>query len=545
MSGRRRNLEHPAAYMFVGIPDLWDANICVIASRYLTAVCLRGATECTFFLQPHQVFTMATIMEKPQGISDDVQVSGEEPARKTTLEPAEVEAANHRIQVIARELNGSTSESFWASLSFILLVAITQPLYTTFSDAIGRKIPLYIAFTLFAVGSIVFGVAQTMPVVILGRALQGLGGGGLDVLNEVILADMTTLKERPLYVGLMAIPIAAGMITGPIMGASFTEDVNWRWIGWINLPIVGVSAGLAVLFIRLKPVERPLRTRVLQMDFTGMGLFTAGGTAFAVPLSLGGSVDSWSSWKILLPLLLGLVLLVVFAVHVGQASISNVSIPHLPLSISQGYCTNRLLARLVGFSLIAGVLLGYIRQARRQAQFAWVITTLGLGLFALWDGTTSIGETTGFQILAGGGIGMLFTVGPLIMQASVQSADDQGLAVGILVCLRLFGGLIGLAIGSTAFSSVFGQSVAALGALPQNVLVQQNPSEAVSFIPDLQGSDLAFQTRVEVQSAYLDAMRVIWYVLTGFSGLGFLASLCLQDLTMNNEEVGQQHFKDS
>src|SRR6266702_4717227 len=101
-------------------------------------------------------------------------------------------------QSIAEQLNGTALESFWANISYMLCVVITQPLYTTISDTFGRKPPLYFAFLLFAVGSLAFALAQNMTTVIAGRVLQGLGGGGLDLLGEIIVADITTLQERSL-----------------------------------------------------------------------------------------------------------------------------------------------------------------------------------------------------------------------------------------------------------------------------------------------------------------------------------------------------------
>jgi MFS family permease len=90
------------------------------------------------------------------------------------------------MQVITRELSGTSLDGFWANLTFLLAVVVTQPLYVSASDVIGRKPLLNAAFLLFALGSIVFATSRSMPVVIVGRAIQGLGGGGLDVLNEVL-----------------------------------------------------------------------------------------------------------------------------------------------------------------------------------------------------------------------------------------------------------------------------------------------------------------------------------------------------------------------
>lgn len=156
------------------------------------------------------------------------------------------------IPVIATQLQATTLEAFFASTAFTLAVAISQPIYLSISDAIGRKIPLYAAMVLFTVGSILFAIAQSIMVVFTGRLIQGLGGyastrhsrpakniltlnvdsGGLDILQEIIIVDMTSLKERPMYLALMALPIAVGSIMGPVIGALLCQFVTWRWLGW-------------------------------------------------------------------------------------------------------------------------------------------------------------------------------------------------------------------------------------------------------------------------------------------------------------------------
>lgn len=116
-----------------------------------------------------------------------------------------------------------TLTAFWANISFTVAVVVIQPIYTSFSHIFGRKIPLYAGFTVFGIGSIVFTVAHSMVVLIVGRILQGLGRGGLDILSEVIVADLTTLQERAVYIGLLSLLMAAGCIAGPILGIMFSE----------------------------------------------------------------------------------------------------------------------------------------------------------------------------------------------------------------------------------------------------------------------------------------------------------------------------------
>ncbi|KAF5863477.1 hypothetical protein ETB97_009978 [Aspergillus alliaceus] len=190
------------------------------------------------------------------------------------------------ILAITSKLSGTTLTAVWANISFILAVVAIQPIYTSVSDIVGRRLPFYAAFTLFAIGSIVFSVSQSMSIIFLGRVLQGLGGGGLDVLSEIIVADITTLQERPLYIGLLSLPMAAGSI----LGALFSEYVDWRWIGWINLPVIAVALTLAIFFMRLKPLGQSLRTKIVRMDWIGMLLFPTGSALFALPLSWAGTI---------------------------------------------------------------------------------------------------------------------------------------------------------------------------------------------------------------------------------------------------------------
>lgn len=125
------------------------------------------------------------------------------------------------IQTISSQLKGTTLQAFWANLAFTLTVVVTQPLYISASYTIGRKPLLYAAFLLLAAGSLVFALVNDMRILIAGRLIQGLGGGGLDVLNEVLMCDIITLQERPLCISILAIPMAgAERFLGPFWALS-------------------------------------------------------------------------------------------------------------------------------------------------------------------------------------------------------------------------------------------------------------------------------------------------------------------------------------
>ena len=458
----------------------------------------------------------------------------------------------------------------------MLTVTVVQPIYTSTSDVVGRKPPLYVAFFLFGLGSIIFAVAPSMPIVVLGRAVQGLGGGGIDVLNEVIVADITTLRERAFYIGLLSIPMALGTILGPVLGAVFSDFVTWRWIGWINLPLLGICLPLTIFFLRLKPMGDSLRGKLARIDWTGMGLFTTGAVLFTLPLSWAGAMYPWSSWRTIVPLVVGVAVLAVFVWYEGKPAepmfpyriFSNRTaastligsfihgmvlytlLSYLPLFFQSAFLEAPLqsaislipfCAVLMSFTGIAAMGVEWTRRYRWEIWVGWILLTVGVGLFGLWGTEHNMAMIAGFQVVAGIGLGTLFTVPPIPMQASAQP-EDQGLAVGILVAFRLFGALIGLAIAATAFSSQFAVSIAALGQLPEQVAILQNPNEALGFIPYLREVDLPAETMVGIQDAYAQALRVVFYILAAFGSVGFFASLFTRELAIESEEAGKQAF---
>ncbi|KAF9740733.1 hypothetical protein PMIN02_007835 [Paraphaeosphaeria minitans] len=476
------------------------------------------------------------------------------------------------------QLNGTTMEAFWVSISFMLAVVVVQPIYVTFSDVLGRRIPLFAGLVLFSTGAVVFALAQNMKTAIAGRVLQGLGGGGLDVLSEVIVTDMTNLKERPLWIGLLTVPMAIGSILGPIIGALFSEYASWRWLGWYNLPFVAVAAPCAYLFLKLKCVEDSLMTNMKKLDWTGMALFAAGTVLFALPLSWAPAIYPWSSWRTLVPFTLGIASLVGFAVwekyptqpcipyrimgnttaqvtlvggFIHGAVLYGVLL-YLPLYFQAVFRETPLQAAVsvlpicVTVVVVSGVAALAVEQTRRyrwSIWMGWILLAVGMGLISLWKRNTSLAASVSFQVITGIGLGSLFTVPTIAMQASAPTVDDQGLAAGTLVSFRLFGGLIGMACGATAFSSVFESAIHQLATLPRDVVVLGDPAKAISFIPHLRHVPVPESLLNRIIDAYAGSLRAIWWILTGFAIVGALLSLRMKEISLENEEVGRQNWE--
>ncbi|KAL8822330.1 MAG: hypothetical protein Q9191_006934 [Dirinaria sp. TL-2023a] len=456
-----------------------------------------------------------------------------------------------------------------------------QPLWASISNAFGRKPPLYVCIAFFAAGSIVFALARNMSTIIIGRVLQGFGGGGIDVLAEIILADMTTLQERSFYLGLMGIPISIGNILGPSVGALLSNYASWRWIGWVNLPFLGLATPLIVFFLRLRPVQldKSLAVNLNRLDWIGMFLAVVGITIFVLPFSWAGSLYQWDSWRTLFPMLLGVVMLVAFATYEKRPAT-----PIMPHRLFRSKTTNMTLAGAFIHGMILMSILQYLPLFYQAVEletaigsavsllppvitsvvfaaismmmvsvlggyvwiirFAWIMITLGAGLLALLDLKSSSSMRLALPIVWGAGVALLRLL-LLPMQASVQNVDDTGLAIGQLLTIRMFGALVGLTVASTTFNSVFTAGLSSIQ-LPTGPLAPlADAKNAVAFIPQLRQVELPSQVLDPILKIYLKCFRTIFYTMAGLGSLGLVTSLLTDDLNLSAKELGQQQFEKS
>lgn len=466
-------------------------------------------------------------------------------------------------------------QSFWAGISFLLTSVLFQPIHTILSDIVGRKPVLYVCILFFGLGAIVFGAAKNMTVLIVGRALQGIGGGGLEALVEIILTDMTTLKERPLWLGLLGFVWAAGSVSGPIVGGAFSQYVSWRWIAWINLPLIAVSMVLIPPFLRLQTLTQPLKAKLKTLDWMGILLFLAGMTSFTLAITWGGALYSWKSWKTLLPLILGILLLIAFIAWEGYTT-QEPMIPYrlfnnrtsafsllgaflhgiivfgvlfyLPIYFEGVIGDSPLRAAVealalalpvTAFAIIAALAIDVVRRYTWSIWIGWITTTAGMGVMYLLNTTSGQAARVGYQILAGVGLGMLYPSLGIPLQAAVE-LDDSGLAMGTFVFLRQTGAVIGLALGAAVFSNSFTSALPKL--LPPGLEALRSGNAAVTLMKDLRHLDLDAATLRPILDTYSKALGWVWVAMVVVGGLGFLTTLAIRDITLENEDRGKQAF---
>jgi len=190
------------------------------------------------------------------------------------------------IPAIATDLKGtSTIEAFWCGTSFLLTSTVFQPTWASFSHIIGRKVVLLAALFIFTLGTLICSIAKKIAILLAGRCIQGIGGGGLVALTYVIVSDMVTLRERGKWFAMITLQWAIGSLIGPVIGGAFSEKTDWRWIFWFNIPFCVIAAIGIPVCLRLNHKEGSAWERLKSFDWFGSLIFVAAATSSLIPLT--------------------------------------------------------------------------------------------------------------------------------------------------------------------------------------------------------------------------------------------------------------------
>jgi len=230
------------------------------------------------------------------------------------------------LPTIGRQFQDVTNLS-WVITAYLLASTAVAPVFGTLSDIYGRRAMIITAMSLFIAGSVLCALAPNMPVLILARGLQGLGGGGILPIVQTVIADVVTPRERGQYQAYFSgVWVAAG-IGGPVIGGVFAEHLHWSMIFWINLPL-----GLASLGLLLPKMGKiPVFHRRRKVDWLGGVLLMASAVVFMLVLTWGGNRYLWLSPVIMAMMGASVALVLVFVWHAR-----NADEPFLPLSLMGG-----------------------------------------------------------------------------------------------------------------------------------------------------------------------------------------------------------------
>jgi EmrB/QacA subfamily drug resistance transporter len=463
------------------------------------------------------------------------------------------------LPTIVGELGGLQHLS-WVVTAYLLASTVSTPLYGKLGDLYGRKGVFQVAIVLFLIGSVLCGVAQNMTMLIAFRGIQGLGGGGLMVGAQAIIADVVSPRERGRYQGYFGAVFGASSVAGPLIGGFFTDHLSWRWVFYVNVPL-----GILALFVTTVVLRLPAGRVEHSIDYWGAAFLTAGVSCLVLLTTWGGTEYGWASPEIIglgiiTVVSLGLFVLAesraaepIIPLHLFRKRVFTVAsavgfilglalfgtITYLPLFLQLVTGASATNSGLLLLPLMAGLLTSSIASGQvisrtgRYRVFPIVGTALmcaGMLLLSRLDATTSQGTISLDMVVLGLGLGLVMQVLVLAVQSSVERGD-LGVATSAATFFRSVGGSVGTAI----FGAVFANRLS-------GNLAHDLPPQALGKIGGtLSGSPAALRALPEAMrsgylTAFADAVATVFLVGLPIAALAFLLSLVLPEVPLRGRQ---------
>lgn len=468
------------------------------------------------------------------------------------------------MPTIVGELNGVEHQG-WLMTAYILAIAIVMPLYGKFGDLWGRRWPFLVAIGLFTLASVGAGFAQSFGQLVFWRGVQGLGGGGLMILSQAIIADIVPAKDRGKYMGPMGALFGISAVVGPLLGGLFTDHADWRWCFWINIPI-GIAAFVTAWFTLKLPTHRSGR----KIDVAGIFFMVVATTS----LVLVTSWDSWSGqdgydWSNtgLLALSAALVVAVVafilverraeepliplhlfknrtFAIStsvglvIGMGMFAALSFLPTFLQMSSGagvtesgFLLLPMTAGLMVTAIGSGLLITRTGRYRMYPIAGMAVTTLALVALTQIDGDTSLVVFGIMLFVLGAGLGLVMQTIVLAVQNAVDP-HDIGTATSSNNFFREIGAAVGIAVFSTIFTGRLADNL-------RDVAASVPPEQAALLNPDglTPAAVQAFDEPLKsgIVDAFASALAPAFWYLVPLLAIGFVLTLFLREVTLSGE----------
>ncbi|KAL2015435.1 hypothetical protein VTK56DRAFT_5501 [Thermocarpiscus australiensis] len=469
------------------------------------------------------------------------------------------------LPTLALDLGGTSTDAFWAGTSYLLSCAVCQPFIAALSDIFGHTEMLSASVIFFTLGTLLCApVAKEFSAFFVGRSVQGIGGGGIITMGQVIFADIIPLRQRPRYFSLVLAAWALGSVLGPMIGGLFVERVVWRWCFYINFPFCALGLVLIRIYIKLGTRKTSLVSKLGRIDWVGGFFFIGGMTSFLIGISWAGVQFEWGSVQAVVPMIVGVsgVIIAVLWEFYGAREpflrrslfCSSSALATYACALSQGFILFCALyyipfyftaikfetpthsgldifpvtCFLLPGSIVVSLITTRIGRYRWSIWSGWVITTVGCSLLLLLDEDTETPVWAVILAIFGIGHGMLLTGVNVGVQA-VSRAEDAGRAAATYAFMRTLGMSFGVAIGGNVFQNVMSSKLTELG-LPETIaynseafvktLASMDPADPVriaalqswSELPPLVSSRVAPELDVPNRMCH-DYYAIVWFPL--------------------------------
>ncbi|KAL4913827.1 major facilitator superfamily domain-containing protein [Aspergillus aurantiobrunneus] len=461
----------------------------------------------------------------------------------------------------------------WIGGAYLLANAASGNIWANLSDIWGRKPILLLAVALFFVSSIVCATALDMSMLIVGRSIQGVAGGGLIQLILITISDLFSVRLRSLFLGLMEFTWTIAGALGPVLGGSFTESITWRWIFWINLPVCGTAFVLLILFLDVHNPKTPIIDGIKAVDWFGSFSILAISIMVLLGLDLGGDTFPWDNPKVICLIVFGSLMSIAFIysekrlakyplmpLHIFKSR-SNIACflvdfthgfaflgaeYYLPLYFQSAKEASPFHSGLLILpfiltesftSLSVGIL---IHRTGRYQEVIWLgmaAVVLGTGLFIDYNTASTLGKIIGYQIIAGFGCGLLFFPPLLALQSNIPT-KDTATATATFGFVRNVAMALSVVLGGVVFQNSMLMKRPLLRDAGLSSRLQEDFTGAEAAANVLAVKDVADPLqRQAVKQAFAWSIRNIWILYTALAAVGLVASVFITKKQLSKEHV--------
>ncbi len=466
------------------------------------------------------------------------------------------------LPTIAGDLGGA-SKLAWVVTAYMLASTISTPLAGKLGDLYGRKIVLQTSLVVFLVGSVVCGLSQDMTALIACRAIQGLGGGGLMVSTQAAIGDVVPARDRGRYSGFMGGVFGISTVIGPLLGGFFVDNLSWRWIFYINVPI-GVVAFIVIAAVFTVKTERKHH----DIDYAGITLLAAGLSSIVLLTTLGGDTYAWGSAEIAGLAVLSVVCTLgflwaehrasepvlplslfrnrVFAVSSAVGFVVGValfgSVTYLPLFLQLVKGSSPTISGLEMLPLMAGVLISSIGSGQLIARtgrykifpiMGTALMVVGMALLSRLEVGTPTWQAGLYMLVLGLGLGGVMQVLVLVVQNAVDYSM-LGVATSGASLFRSMGGSIGTPIFGAILTSHLTSNLHAAFPDASGQVGQLTQGATPAVI-----AALPVAVRDAFRSAYVEALHPVFIAGAAVAAVAFVLTWFIKEVPLRKTVQAQ------
>lgn len=472
------------------------------------------------------------------------------------------------LPTISEHFNSSAGYT-WIGSAFLLANAASIPSWGKVSDIFGRKPMLLVANIIFMVGSLVAALSNSIGMLIAARAVQGIGGGGLIILVNILIGDLFSMRNRAAFYGMIGGVWAIASSIGPIIGGAFTQAVSWRWCFYINLPLDGLAFIILVIFLDVKTPRTPILEGLKAIDWVGSLAVVGGTLMFLFGMQFGGVDAPWDSAEVLCLIIFGVAVWVLFGIWEwkfakypimpmgifssrSKMAVLGVVFFHGFVFISTSYYLPLYFQAILGatpilsgvyllptaislaFSSIGtGIFVKKVGMFLPPIYFGLFMMTVGYGLLINIDASSSWAKIILYQIVAGVGIGPLFQAPIIALQAHINPRDI-GTATATLGFIRQLATSTSVVIGEVVFQNEMARKSDTLTRVLGPQLAQRLGGGGAGANTGLI-ENLPPDQRSVVRRAFANSLQPMWLMYTVFAAAGLITAFFIGKKTLSSE----------